>query len=101
LSNELPYENVLRCVAVCCSELLQCMYRILSGKLTSENVWSVLQCIAVCCSESLQCVVALHVWILSSEVTSEKVCGVLQCVAVCCSVLQCVAVSCCSVCIGY
>ena len=63
-------EQVLQCVAVCCS-VLQCV----------AVCCSVLQCVAVCCSV-LQCI--------------AECCSVLQCVAVCCSVLQCVAV-CCSV----
>ena len=62
------HDDVLQCVAVCCS-VLHCIVECFVECTAGHD--GVLQCVAVCC-------------------------GVLHCVAVCCSVLQCVVV-CCSV----
>jgi len=88
--------SALQCVAVCCS-VLQCVavrcsvwacYRWSSS---TRPIWtrccSVLQCVAVRCS-ALQCVSVLPVKLVD-EAHLDKM---LQCVAVCCSALQCVAV---------
>ena len=58
LETTLSYDDVLQCVAVCCS-VLQCV----------AVCCSVLRCVVLCCSV-LQCVAVC--------------CIVLQCVAVCC-----------------
>jgi len=66
---------VLQCVAVCCSECVDCGKKKSVGRESERN-----QRVAACCNV-LQC--------------AEVYCNVLQCIAVCCSVLQ-YAAACCS-----
>jgi len=69
--------NVLQCVAVCCSEPLQCC----SVLLCAAVCCSVLQCVAVCCS-LLQCVA---VCCREPPHCCHPFDNAPQCVAVCCS----------------
>ena len=66
---------MLQCVAVCCSECVDCGKKKSVGRESERN-----QRVAACCNV-LQC--------------AEVYCNVLQCIAVCCSVLQ-YAAACCS-----
>jgi len=72
------YCMVVQCVAVCCEDLLQCVFR------SSEHIAAVPSCMQPQC-------VAAYCSVLQRVVVRYSV---LQCVAVCCSVLQCVAVCC-------
>jgi len=85
--------NLLQCVAVCCSDIIDMFFRNSQWRLEYAAVCchvllydAVLQCVAVCCS-ALQCVA-----VCCSVLHCVAVfCSVLQCVAVCCSMIQCIA----------
>jgi len=92
-SRMLCFENVLQCVAVCCS-VLQCVaviMHIMFRKCVAVCC-GVLRCVAVCCGV-LRCVAVgytvLH-WFAVGGSGGQRAavcCSVLQCAAVCCSVL--------------
>jgi len=69
-------ENVLQCVAVCCSVFAVCC-----SVHSRQNANPALKVCAIC-----------GMALIREGVTHTLCCSVLQCVAVCCSLLQCVAV---------
>jgi len=89
-SRMLCFENVLQCVAVCCS-VLQCVaviMHIMFRKCVAVCC-GVLRCVAVCCGV-LRWVILYCTGLQWGAAGGSG----LQCAAVCCSVLQCVAACC-------